>query len=89
MKPELLVLIALRGDAHREIAASFDVRYAPTSDERERAIAEHGGTIRAVLTNGSTGPPPPRSIVFRNSRSSARSAPATSTSMSPMRRRVA
>ena len=55
MKPELLVLIALRGDAHREIAASFDVRYAPTSDERERAIAEHGGTIRAVLTNGSTG----------------------------------
>ncbi|MEK6355635.1 MAG: 2-hydroxyacid dehydrogenase [Burkholderia cenocepacia] len=55
MKPELLVLIALRGDAHREIAASFDVRYAPTADARERAIAEHGGTIRAVLTNGSTG----------------------------------
>ncbi|AKM38498.1 2-hydroxyacid dehydrogenase [Burkholderia contaminans] len=55
MKPELLVLIALRGDAHREIAASFDVRYAPTSEERERAIAEHGGTLRAVLTNGSTG----------------------------------
>ena len=55
MKPELLVLIALRGDAHREIAASFDVRYAPTAEERERAIAEYGGTIRAVLTNGSTG----------------------------------
>ncbi|WP_175780337.1 2-hydroxyacid dehydrogenase [Burkholderia cenocepacia] len=55
MKPELLVLIALRGDAHREIAASFDVRYAPTPDARERVIAEHGGTIRAVLTNGSTG----------------------------------
>ncbi|CAB3769922.1 hydroxyacid dehydrogenase [Burkholderia puraquae] len=55
MKPELLVLIALRGDAHREIAASFDVRHAPTPEARERAIAEHGGTIRAVLTNGSTG----------------------------------
>ncbi|WP_321792086.1 2-hydroxyacid dehydrogenase [Burkholderia pyrrocinia] len=55
MKPELLVLIALRGDAHREIAASFDVRYAPTPEERERTIAESGGTIRAVLTNGSTG----------------------------------
>ncbi|GAU03381.1 2-hydroxyacid dehydrogenase [Burkholderia stabilis] len=55
MKPELLVLIALRGDAHREIAASFDVRYAPTAEERERVIAESGGTIRAVLTNGSTG----------------------------------
>ncbi|WP_338640445.1 2-hydroxyacid dehydrogenase [Burkholderia pyrrocinia] len=55
MKPELLVLIALRGDAHREIAASFDVRYAPTAEARERAIAESGGTIRAVLTNGSTG----------------------------------
>ncbi|MGU7774896.1 2-hydroxyacid dehydrogenase [Burkholderia sp. MR1-5-21] len=55
MKPELLVLIALRGDAHRQIAASFDVRYAPTPAERERAVADHGGTIRAVLTNGSTG----------------------------------
>ncbi|KAG8150661.1 2-hydroxyacid dehydrogenase [Burkholderia catarinensis] len=55
MKPELLVLIALRGDAHREIAASFDVRYAPTPEERERAIAGYGGAIRAVLTNGSTG----------------------------------
>lgn len=55
MKPELLVLIALRGDAHRKIAASFDVRYAPAAEERERAIAEYGGTIRAVLTNGSTG----------------------------------
>ncbi|WP_176040478.1 2-hydroxyacid dehydrogenase [Burkholderia stabilis] len=55
MKPELLVLIALRGDAHREIAASFDVRYAPTPEARERAIAAHGGAIRAVLTNGSTG----------------------------------
>jgi hypothetical protein len=31
MKPELLVLIALRGEAHREIAASFDVRHAPTA----------------------------------------------------------
>ncbi|KWF94719.1 hydroxyacid dehydrogenase [Burkholderia diffusa] len=55
MKPELLVLIALRGDAHRQIAASYDVHHAATAEERERAIAEHGGTIRAVLTNGSTG----------------------------------
>nr|WP_057927581.1 2-hydroxyacid dehydrogenase [Burkholderia ambifaria] len=55
MKPELLVLIALRGDAHRQIAMLYDVHYAPTAEERERAIAEHGGTIRAVLTNGSTG----------------------------------
>ncbi|RQR26011.1 2-hydroxyacid dehydrogenase [Burkholderia sp. Bp9143] len=55
MKPELLVLIALRGDAHRQIAASYDVYYASTADARERAIAAHGRTIRAVLTNGSTG----------------------------------
>ncbi|KVZ30470.1 hydroxyacid dehydrogenase [Burkholderia multivorans] len=55
MKPELLVLIALRDDAQRRIAASFEVRYAPTAELRERTIAEHGGTIRAVLTNGSTG----------------------------------
>ncbi|AIO34998.1 D-isomer specific 2-hydroxyacid dehydrogenase, NAD binding domain protein [Burkholderia cenocepacia] len=55
MKPELLVLIALRGDAQRRIAASFVVHDASTPEARERAIAEHGGTIRAVLTNGSTG----------------------------------
>ncbi|KWD58924.1 hydroxyacid dehydrogenase [Burkholderia ubonensis] len=55
MKPELLVLIPLRDDARREIAASFDVHDAPTGDARERAIAAHGGAIRAVLTNGSTG----------------------------------
>ncbi|MBU9132401.1 2-hydroxyacid dehydrogenase [Burkholderia multivorans] len=55
MKPELLVLIALRDDAQRRIAASFEVRYAPTAELRARTIAEHGGTIRAVLTNGSTG----------------------------------
>ncbi|RQQ04868.1 2-hydroxyacid dehydrogenase [Burkholderia stagnalis] len=55
MKPELLILIPMRDDAHRQIAASFDVRYALTPDARAQAIAEHGGTIRAVLTNGSTG----------------------------------
>jgi len=55
MKPELLVLIALRDDAHRQIAASYEVHHAPTADERARAIAAHGHTIRAVLTNGSTG----------------------------------
>ncbi|HDR9010967.1 TPA: 2-hydroxyacid dehydrogenase [Burkholderia vietnamiensis] len=55
MKPELLVLIALRDDAHRRIAASYHVHHAPTAEARGQAIAAHGGTIRAVLTNGSTG----------------------------------
>lgn len=55
MKPRLLVLIPLRDDAQRKIAASFDVHDAPTADARTRTIAEHGDAIHAVLTNGATG----------------------------------
>ena len=51
MKPELLVLIALRGDAHRLIAASYDVHYAPTADERERAIARPAVSAPFTLLN--------------------------------------
>jgi hypothetical protein len=36
MKPELLVLIALRDDAHRRIAASYHVHHAPTAGRAAR-----------------------------------------------------
>ncbi|NML34143.1 2-hydroxyacid dehydrogenase [Paraburkholderia antibiotica] len=55
MKPSLLVLIHL-GDASRaHIDAAFDTIHAPDALQREAAIARHGGAIRAVLTNGTTG----------------------------------
>ena len=55
MKPILLVLISLRDDSYASVAASFDILYAPTPEQRKQIIASHGGSIRAVLTNGTTG----------------------------------
>ena len=55
MKPSLLVLIPLPGDSHADISASFDIIHAPTPTQRSQAIADHGSTIRAVLSNGTTG----------------------------------
>lgn len=55
MKPSLLVLIPLIGDSHADISASFHVIHAPTPSQRKQAIADHGSTVRAVLTNGATG----------------------------------
>ncbi|MGF6758672.1 2-hydroxyacid dehydrogenase [Paraburkholderia sp. GAS42] len=55
MKPSLLVLIPLNEDSHADISASFDLIYAPTSTKRAEAMASHGHTIHAVLTNGTTG----------------------------------
>ncbi|WP_144137504.1 2-hydroxyacid dehydrogenase [Paraburkholderia sp. BCC1884] len=55
MKPILLVLIQL-GDASRaSLAAAFDLVYAPEAAQRPAALDAHGETIRAVLTNGTTG----------------------------------
>ncbi|MFM0290460.1 2-hydroxyacid dehydrogenase [Paraburkholderia megapolitana] len=55
MKPSLLVLISLRDDSYASVAASFDILYAPTPEQRTQIIASHGASIRAVLTNGTTG----------------------------------
>ena len=55
MKPSLLVLIRLNDMSRASVAAAFDVTYAPDPASRAAAIAEHGGTFRAVLTNGTTG----------------------------------
>ncbi|MCC8396654.1 2-hydroxyacid dehydrogenase [Paraburkholderia sp. MMS20-SJTR3] len=55
MKPALLVLIPLSDASRASIAATFDVIYAPDPARREAALASHGATIRAVLTNGTTG----------------------------------
>ena len=55
MKPSLLILIALKDASRASVEAAFDVVYAPDATQRSAAIAEHGATIRAVLTNGTTG----------------------------------
>jgi lactate dehydrogenase-like 2-hydroxyacid dehydrogenase len=54
-KPSLLVLIPLHDDSLSQVAAHFDVVHAPTPAARAAAITEHGATLRAVLTNGTTG----------------------------------
>lgn len=55
MKSSLLVLIHLNDASRASIAAAFDVIYAPDGVSRARAVATHGATVQAVLTNGSTG----------------------------------
>ncbi|MGA3248748.1 MAG: 2-hydroxyacid dehydrogenase [Paraburkholderia sp.] len=55
MKPTLLVLIRLNDESRACIEAAFDVIYAPDPVSRAEAIASHGATVRAVLTNGTTG----------------------------------
>jgi lactate dehydrogenase-like 2-hydroxyacid dehydrogenase len=55
MKPSLLVLIHLNDASRAKIEAAFEVVYAPDAAERAAALDAHGKTIRAVLTNGTTG----------------------------------
>jgi lactate dehydrogenase-like 2-hydroxyacid dehydrogenase len=55
MKPRLLVLISLSENSRADIAAHFDIHYAPDPAQRTQAIESHGATFRAVLTNGVTG----------------------------------
>ncbi|WP_070106101.1 2-hydroxyacid dehydrogenase [Burkholderia plantarii] len=55
MKPTLLVLIPLHDDACETLAAHFELVYAPDAPARTRAIDMHGASVRAVLTNGTTG----------------------------------
>ena len=55
MKPSLLVLIPLKDASRASVETAFDVVYAPDGAQRTAAIATHGETIRAVLTNGTTG----------------------------------
>jgi D-3-phosphoglycerate dehydrogenase len=55
MKPSLLVLIPLDDASCASVEAAFEVVYAPDSAARAAAIAQRGDTMRAVLTNGTTG----------------------------------
>jgi D-3-phosphoglycerate dehydrogenase len=55
MKPSLLVLIHLNDASRAKIEAAFEVVYAPDAAARAAALDAHGKTIRAVLTNGTTG----------------------------------
>ncbi|WP_321813625.1 MULTISPECIES: 2-hydroxyacid dehydrogenase [unclassified Paraburkholderia] len=54
-KIRLLVLIPLTEADLAALAQHFDVHYAPDATQREAAVAQLGGTVRAVLTNGTTG----------------------------------
>ncbi|HEV3430793.1 MAG TPA: NAD(P)-dependent oxidoreductase [Paraburkholderia sp.] len=54
-KSRLLVLIALTDNDRAVLARHFDVLYAPDAAQRAAAVAQHGDTVRAVLTNGTTG----------------------------------
>ena len=55
MKPRLLILIPFADHHFAEIAESFELVVAIGPAERARMIDSHGETIRAVLTNGTTG----------------------------------
>jgi D-3-phosphoglycerate dehydrogenase len=55
MKPSLLVLIPLNDASRASIAAAFELIYAPDPASRADAVAAHGASVRAVLTNGTTG----------------------------------
>jgi lactate dehydrogenase-like 2-hydroxyacid dehydrogenase len=55
MKPRLLVIIPFSDHHLTQIAEFFEVVVAIDMAERTRAIDSHGKTIRAVLTNGTTG----------------------------------
>ncbi|MEA3088344.1 MAG: hypothetical protein QOC89_6041 [Paraburkholderia sp.] len=55
MKPSLLVLIPLKDASRAALETAFEVVHAADATQRSAAIAAHGKTIRAVLTNGTTG----------------------------------
>ncbi|WP_399682421.1 2-hydroxyacid dehydrogenase [Xenophilus sp.] len=54
-KIPLLVLNGLAAEHRAQIAAVYDLTYAPTPAERAAAIAQHGARFRAVLTIGVIG----------------------------------
>jgi lactate dehydrogenase-like 2-hydroxyacid dehydrogenase len=54
-KIPLLVLNSLSREHQAQIAAVYDMTYAPTAAERAAAIAAQGATFRAVLTIGVIG----------------------------------
>jgi lactate dehydrogenase-like 2-hydroxyacid dehydrogenase len=54
-KIPLLVLNSLSSAHQAQIAAVYDMTYAPTAAERTAAIAAHGARFRAVLTIGVIG----------------------------------
>ncbi len=51
----LLMLCPLQDDYVRQIASRYDLVYAPTAEQRQAAIREHGARFQAVLTIGSIG----------------------------------
>ena len=54
-KPDLLVLHVLSAEHLTQLGEHFAVHYAPTAQQRQQAVAEHGRRLRAVLTIGAIG----------------------------------
>ena len=54
-KIALLVITTLSKHHQTELAAAYDLTYAPSQAEREAAVAAHGAKFRAVLTIGVIG----------------------------------
>jgi len=54
-RPALLVLIPLPPEHQTQLAAIFDLSYAPDAAARAAAVASCGERVRVVLTNGVTG----------------------------------
>ena len=55
MTPEILVRIELPEEGLELLRRDFTVHYAPTTAELEAALAELGGRVRGVVTNGTIG----------------------------------
>ena len=57
MKPVLMIGIEIPSQLHDDLAATYDVRYAPGPELWDALIDRDGPAIKAVLTNGSFGLP--------------------------------
>ncbi len=55
MRPEVIVRIPFPKESIALLEENFTVHYAPSPEELEVAIREHGDNTRAVVTNGSIG----------------------------------
>ncbi len=55
MPPELLLLVEMDPARRARLEAAYAVHQALGPEARRAALAAHGGTVRAVVTNGTTG----------------------------------
>ncbi len=53
--PDILVLVSLIEQWHKELGGEFTIHHVRSEDERMAVIARANGPIKAVITNGTTG----------------------------------